>query len=148
MVGQRGTLAITSVRGGAGHGQDRGARVSSPASGHHRACPPVSYIHAYIHPYVFVLYSRARVRGYLSSTIQNTASEFLRRRGGGVCIRRWSRHGTRRIIGSLDCWIVGSLDRWIVGSLAPGLIGTWLQTTPTTRTIPTGRGGIRMPMRL
>ena len=78
--------------------------------------PPVSYIHAYIHPYVFVLYSRARVRGYLSSTIQNTASEFLRRRGGGVCIRRWSRHGTRRIIGSLDCWIVGLLDRWIVGS--------------------------------
>lgn len=90
----------------------------SPESGHHRACPPVSYIHAYIHPYVFVLYSRARVRGYLSSTIQNTASEFLRRRrrslySSVVSSRYPSDH---RIVGSLDCWIVGSLDRWIVGS--------------------------------
>lgn len=106
----------TRHHGHHGAGQDRGAITRVRSSPSLFFSPPVSYIHAYIHPYVFVLYSRARVRGYLSSTIQNTASEFLRRRrrslySSVVSSRYPSDH---RIVGLLDRWIVGSLDRWLL----------------------------------
>ena len=111
-------MAITSVRGGAG--QDRGARVSSPASGHHQRqviTEPVRQCHIftriYIHTSLFYTAERVYVdtcrpqfRTLRPNSSEEEAEEFVFV-GGLVTVP----------VGSSDRWIVGLSDRWIVGSL-------------------------------